>query len=448
MRVATFLPVAAVCFSACYAATPLDEAALLRQIRQHQAAPGTAARQAAQAIAEPLTETDAILRANADNPFLRAERTRIPVALADVRKARVLQNPEIRVSNGWAEEGDLSEDRFNLDFRWSPDPLLRHLAEVDVAMAGVPESKAEVALRAWEVRGEVRLAWTRAAYGRLRAAVDEERAAVRREIRDRLAAAPGVDPVERLRAEVAVQEAEDRARRRQAEEQDALLDLARRMGLGTADGLTVVIPPDPLACPAPPGAVPEAIDAVAKDHPRVRLARAAYAVAEAELKVEYARRIPWIRWIQIGWAYRPGTPGDNPDRNDLRLGASLDLPILDWNQGGVASGEARRNRSAEQFRTALAEVVADADASRSRWAIAADRLARLRIEAPALADRAMAMTQDAVRSGRLSGLDLQKSRLEALDLREALVQAALACRESVIAAESCAGLPADETGGK
>ncbi len=446
-RIVPFVPLLAAGLASCYAAAPLDEAALLREIRQTPAGATVAARPAAQAPSAPLTEADAIARADAGNPFLRAERARVPEAAAEVRKARRLENPEVRVSNGWEEDGAYSEDRFTLDFRWSPDPLPQHLAEIDIAKAAVPESRAEAALRAWEIRKEVRLAWTRAAWGRLRAAVDEERAAVRRETRDRLAGAPGSDPVERLRAEVAAADAEDRARRRLEDEQEALRELARLLGLPSADGLSVLPPDDPAACPSPPADPAARIEVAARSHPRVALARAAYGVSEAELKLEYARRAPWARFIQIGWGYLPRVDdGIRNDRNRLRIGAALDLPILDWNQGGVAAGEARRNRRALQFREALTDVVGGVDSSMRRWTAAAERLDRLRAGAPATAQRTVTLTREAVQAGRLSSLDLARSRLDALDLREALVEAALSCREAAIEAEAALGTPIEGDG--
>mgnify|MGYP000853124276 FL=1 len=138
--------------------------------------------------------------------------------------------------------------------------------------------------------------------------------------------------------------------------------------------------------------------------------------------------------------------GIRNDRNRLRIGAALDLPILDWNQGGVAAGEARRNRRALQFREALTDVVGGVDSSMRRWTAAAERLDRLRAGAPATAQRTVTLTREAVQAGRLSSLDLARSRLDALDLREALVEAALSCREAAIEAEAALGTPIEGDG--
>jgi outer membrane protein TolC len=418
---------------------PLDEAALLRQVRDPAAAT-SAGRAPAPAPTGPLTEADAIALAMTANPGLRAQRAGVAVAVADVLKARRLENPEIRIANGWQEDGGFGEDRFTMDLRWSPEPLPRHLAGIDAAKAAVSAREAEVADRTWDIRRQTRLAWTRAVFAGLRTAVEDRRAALRGAVLGRLDATPGVDPLARLRARVATSAAQDQARRRRDEEGAALQDLAKILGRASREGLAVAVGAEPPACEAPPPDPTPLVDAAGGRHPRVRTARAAYAIAEAELKVEYARRLPWARWVQVGWGYQPHVDKTvTTYRNQVRLGVSLDLPILDWNQGGVASGQARRGREAERFRGTLVEVVGDADDALRRWTAAHEALGRMQRETAPLADQAVAATAEAVRTGRLAELDLLKARLEALDVRESLLDAMRSCREAAIDAQSGIG---------
>lgn len=431
----------------CYRAAPLDEAALLREIRDRPvdlpagpSAPGTPI--------GALSEDDAVAMALKYNPDLRVQRAQVDVARAEVREARRLDNPEVRVANGWEEDPSFGEDRFTLDLRWSPEPLPSHLATIAAAEAVVPAVQAEAALEAWEVRQAVRLAWTRAAFESLLAVVEEERAGLLRSLRERFAASPGADPVQHLDAQVEASRAEDRVRRQRDEAAGAIRDLARLLGLGSSEGLVVAIPTDPAGCPAPASGGTDLVAAAAQHHPRIRLARAAYAAAEAQLKVEVARQIPWVRWIQVGWGYQPDTKNGVPDnRNQLRLGMSLDLPILDWNQGGIAAGKARRTRQAERFRDALTTVVGDVNEALRRQSAARDRLDRLVREAMPLADRSTALTTEAVRAGRLTEVDLLKVRLDALDVREALLEAARDCREAAVEVEASRGVPAGDAPG-
>ncbi len=148
--------------------------------------------------------------------------------------------------------------------------------------------------------------------------------------------------------------------------------LGRRLGVGGAG-----TPHGPTEVPRLPGAVPDA-DALTRvalaHHPALVRLRAAYLLAEAQLRLEVARA-----WPELG----AGVTYEEDDGGKLGLPLSIEVPILDRNQVGIAEARARRAEVRERFEAALAGVLADVDRARSvvearsrRLALYDDALAR------------------------------------------------------------------------
>lgn len=421
----------------CYRPAPLDSEALIREILDRGTQPGVSPDgRAAPGPTFLVTEEDAAVLASSGSGAVRVEQARAMVVRADVNRAKRIDNPELRVSNGWEEDESFGQDVVQVSLRWSPTSLFRHMAEVDLARALVPVADAETAVVAWQARRDARRAWNEAALEAARVVLEQQRTAIRQEDRDRLAAAPGADPVIVARAAMALAEAEDEVRDRRRRELEALGELARILGLGDASSLRVPVTDGNISCPAPLIPDRSLVAGAARKHPNVRVRLAEYEAAEAGLKLEYSRRIPWFRFVQIGWGFE----GRN-DRHRLRLGLGVDLPILDWNQGGIEAGKARRDREAAQVRDEMFRVTASLDDALRRWADARARMDRLEEVLLPAAQDAVRITGEAVESGRLSSLDLSRVRLDALELRERHVQAALECRLAAVDAEYAAGAP-------
>jgi outer membrane protein TolC len=175
-------------------------------------------------------------------------------------------------------------------------------------------------------------------------------------------------------------------------------------------------------------------------------ARAKYEKSEAALRAEYAQRVPWIRFFEVGylWAdrtsFRSGVPVYG-ERDGTVLGVALDLPILDWNQAGVSAGEARRRQERACFREVLADVLESARSSIERWSAARERLESVAERLAPLLDRVVAQAEQAVAAGRGSEADLLEARDRVLKLRETELDAVEACVEASIDAEYATGAP-------
>lgn len=134
-------------------------------------------------------------------------------------------------------------------------------------------------------------------------------------------------------------------------------------------------------------------------------ALADYAASEAALQLEIAKQYPDVR-LSPGYEYDQGA-------NKWRLGLSLELPVLNQNQGPIAEAKARRAESAASFLALQAKVIAEIDTAIESF----QRTRRSYFDfLPAVNDsqkqeRAMAAQ---VRAGAADNLDLLNVRLERL----------------------------------
>jgi cobalt-zinc-cadmium efflux system outer membrane protein len=87
----------------------------------------------------------------------------------------------------------------------------------------------------------------------------------------------------------------------------------------------------------------------------VRGALAEYAASESAFKLEIARQYPDLH-------LNPGYELDQTD-NKWSLGISLDLPILNHNQGPVAEAKAKRTESAAHFLTVQSQAIGEIDSA-------------------------------------------------------------------------------------
>ena len=85
-------------------------------------------------------------------------------------------------------------------------------------------------------------------------------------------------------------------------------------------------------------------------------ALADYATAEADLRLEVARQYPDLH-LGPGYAWNNGNFGDN----QWSLGVTLELPILNQNQGPIAEAQARRKLAAAKFIQLQSQVIGQID---------------------------------------------------------------------------------------
>ncbi|HEY5232121.1 MAG TPA: TolC family protein [Verrucomicrobiae bacterium] len=98
-------------------------------------------------------------------------------------------------------------------------------------------------------------------------------------------------------------------------------------------------------------------------------ALADYAVAEDDLRLQIAKQYPDLH-LGPGYAWNSGNAGDN----EWSLGLTLELPILDQNQGPVAEAGARRKLAAAKFVELQSQVIGEIDRAVAGWRVAEDQL--------------------------------------------------------------------------
>ncbi|HEY5298899.1 MAG TPA: TolC family protein [Verrucomicrobiae bacterium] len=122
---------------------------------------------------------------------------------------------------------------------------------------------------------------------------------------------------------------------------------------------------------------PEAMTLTSADARRVALrsradilaALADYAASEADLRLEIAKQYPDLH-LGPGYAWNSGNAGDN----QWSLGLTLELPILDQNQGPIAEAEARRKLAAAKFIELQSQVIGEIDRAVAGWHVAQEQL--------------------------------------------------------------------------
>jgi cobalt-zinc-cadmium efflux system outer membrane protein len=148
-----------------------------------------------------------------------------------------------------------------------------------------------------------------------------------------------------------------------------------------------------------------------------------YAASEAALRLEIAKQYPDVH-LNPGYEYDQGD-------NKWGVGLSLELPVLNQNQGPIGEAEARRAESAARFNALQARVLSEIERG-----VAAYRAA---LEKSATADSLLANLekQEQVLRGRFEAGDVSRSEVIASQVE--LGAARLARAEAVAKAQQALG---------
>lgn len=349
------------------------------------------------------------------NPQLRTARLRARVPLVGAAEAGRWQDPQLGIDGERIIDG--------VEEPWVLGGVLNLTIPISGRL-GVERNRALSEATAAELRA---LAEERRVLAELRAAWAEwsaasERAALTRQLvaeldpvvgrAERLRTAGELDPVDArlLRIEQVSQTA--KLRGYEADARVAEVELKARLGLlPTAD--VKLIPSVPV--PNLPAAG-EDIATLVAEHPRVRLARAEYEVAERTLTLEVRKQYPDIT---LGGGF--GT-----DQGDDRVlfGAALPLPLFNANRRAIAEARASREVARAAAETEYERLLAEASVAQTRLDAARERLAYVEKELAPLADQQVA---DARRLGQLGDFNTlvlleaiktaHDAKLEVLDSR-------------------------------
>jgi outer membrane protein TolC len=148
-----------------------------------------------------------------------------------------------------------------------------------------------------------------------------------------------------------------------------------------------------------------------------------YAASEAALRLEVAKQYPDIH-LNPGYEYDQGD-------NKWGVGLSLELPVLNQNQGPIAEAEARRTESAAKFNALQARVVAEIERGVAGY--------RAALEKSGTADSLLANLekQERVLRGRFEAGDVSRSEVIAGQVE--LATARLARADAIAKAQQALG---------
>jgi cobalt-zinc-cadmium efflux system outer membrane protein len=135
-------------------------------------------------------------------------------------------------------------------------------------------------------------------------------------------------------------------------------------------------------------------------------ALADYAAAEDDLRLQVAKQYPDLHFGP-GYAWNSGNAGDS----QWSLGLTLELPILNQNQGPIAEAEARRKLAAAKFAELQSQVIGEIDRS-----VAGFRVAREQVqtgnESLAAEQQQQKSAQAQLEAGAADQLDSLNAQLE------------------------------------
>jgi len=262
---------------------------------------------------------------------------------------------------------------------------------------------------AWQIRSGVRTALESLKMAERRHAVLKEQVAVQEKIvtllKQRFAVGEISQP-ELTLAEIALNRSQLDLAATEAARADARSRFAESLGVpqGAVAGLHTEFDFSPVL--QTKTEVAAARDLALRGRADVLAALADYAAAEADLSLQVARQYPDLH-LGPGYAWNNGNAGDN----QWSLGLTLELPILDQNQGPIAEAKARRQLQSAKFLALQAQIIAQTDRAVAglEAARAQQRLNRVQRDE---ARHQLNSVKDQVKAGAGEPLDLLSAQLE------------------------------------
>lgn len=366
---------------------------------------------AATAHAQSLSEADAVARALASSPRLRAARARPAQVAADERARRTVANPSIRVQQ---ESAAGVRDRFVLVEQELPLDGRRGLL-AQAAVHAVGAADAQVLADAHVVRRD-----TRAAYTQLLAAEARERVlgsglttleALTERLRAREQAGDG-SAFDRLRTERELADFMADRRATATAASVARAELAAAIG-EPADGTALTAGDDIARLPAP-APLATALDAARARRPALRAAQAD--IDRLTFERRAAARLSWVQPVVSGGWKQTNDGG----RADSGYAFSLGVAVPLFRRGAAETASiANALLGAEATRDAVTREI-DTDVR-----VAHAQTVDGRTRAAAYAEEALARSRDLVRIATLAYDEGEIGILELLDAHRTLLGAEL-----------------------
>lgn len=163
-----------------------------------------------------------------------------------------------------------------------------------------------------------------------------------------------------------------------------------------------------------------------------------YAASQAALQLEIARQYPDVR-LSPGYIFNAGSAGDS----QWELGLTVELPVLNRNQGPIAEAKARRATVASRFIALQAKVIGEIDRAVAVYGASRTNLAAL--HQLAAAQKAQSQTVEAqFKAGALDQLEVRRAEFELTVAQLAELDAQVKLQQAAGALEDAVQRPVDD----
>lgn len=318
--------------------------------------------------------TDLTLVAFYFHPSLEVARDQWLVAQAGLKTAGARPNPSISVTPGYDSQipGNYSPWLVPVTFDLPVETAGKRGKRIAEAEKVAESARWNFVAAAWQIRSGVRASLLDFKIAGQRAGLLQEQISAQQQIVKLLQQrfeAGGVARPELTTAQIALNKTRLDLSDARSKESDARSHLAEALGLGGAalDGEELnfdLSRPDAVALTSANARL-----VALRSRADILASLADYAAAEADLRLEIARQYPDLH-LGPGYAWNSGNAGDN----QWSLGLSLELPVLDQNQGPIAEAEARRKLAAAKFVELQSQVIGEIDRAVAGWRVAEEQL--------------------------------------------------------------------------
>lgn len=384
-----------------------------------------------------LSDRELMALAVSINPDLQAARATLGETESLLVRANTLPNPEVGAAMG---AGILGAGGFKLD----TDLLFEILrpgerrARVDAANATIAASQADILAREYELAARVRRATFEVLVAEQTVTILDQEERLRNQAVEIVRGRRDIGEANELditSTELELLEIRRDIRLAHVDLDQARLTLDRTVGLPPGFPLPLEQSGRSIDIPLVESVSNAWVDEQILDRRLDLKARAAtYQVAEQELRLAISKQYPKLK---IG----PSFSHEGVSDNYLGIGASIEVPIFDRNQGEIAEKAAARDRVRAEYIADLHRLQSDAMAALSRV-----RAMRAEIDAQQqhllpLLDRSQALFRGALAAKEMSVTDWVSAQQRGLRARRAYLDTLVTYRRALLEFEAATGEP-------
>ncbi len=345
------------------------------------------------------------------HPSLEVARAQWLVATAGLKTAGARPNPSVTVTPGYDSSipGNYSPWLVPVSFDVPIETAGKRGKRLAEAKKMAEAARWNFVSAAWQIRSGVRVSRLDFTITGRRAELLQKQFAAQTEIVRLMQGrfeAGGISRPELATAQIALNKTQLDLSDARSKKSDALSHLAGALGLSQAALAGENFDCDFSTAGADQLTAAEARQMALKSRADILAALADYAAAEADLQLQVAKQYPDLH-LGPGYAWNSGNAGDS----QWSLGVTLELPILDQNQGPIAEAKARRKLSAAKFVELQAQVIGEIDRAVAGWRVAQEQL-KTGNELLAAAQQQQKSAQAQIEAGAADQLDSLNAQLE------------------------------------